>query len=703
MLVTDPRVDMVSFTGIHRDGPCRDGGSGADADEGVPRARWQVRCGGARRRRPRVGRGHGRVQRVHPRRPGLRTDHEAAGAAGPVRRGGAGRCRRPWRPSEPRTRPTSATVCGPVISRPPARPGAVLPRARRAGGRHASSPAAASPTCPTSSPAATGCSPRSSAGLANDARVAREEVFGPVLVVIPHDGDDDAVRLANDSPYGLSGSVDSGDLERAQCRRPAHPHRHPRGQRRGVVRARRAVRWLQAVGHRPRDGGRRVRGVPRDQGDGRACRWWPMTSLRLGFVGLGQIGQPMALRARSPRRAGSPSTTSPRLRSPSWSRPGRSGATDVAELAPRADVLCVMVRDDDQVRGSRRCGSSGRLLAGVVVRGPLDGRADDPGRARRGRRGVRRLGGRRPGERGTGRGGRGPAGDHGRGRGRGVERCREPSGCWATCVVHAGPVGAGTRLKLARNLVHFVSFTAVTEAQRLAAASGLDLRALGEVVRHTDAITGGPGAIMHRDHGAAARTRRLLVRRPRRPCGPSGRRTSTSRSTWPTSLGVDVPLARLALEHGSGPGWDWKELIRDDSSTDCPDRRRRGLEKMEQVYGFEMSDGDGDFFGYTADHLFADIWNRPGLSDRDRRLLLIGMLATHGAQDVLGLQVAGGVLLGRPRRRDAARDRRLRQPLRRLAGRRPAQLVGRGDDREGPLSVLSAAGRWRSRRPRSGR
>ncbi len=54
------------------------------------------------------------------------------------------------------------------------------------------------------------------AGLSNDSRVAREEIFGPVLVVIAHDGDDDAVRIANDSPYGLSGSVDSGDLERAR-------------------------------------------------------------------------------------------------------------------------------------------------------------------------------------------------------------------------------------------------------------------------------------------------------------------------------------------------------------------------------------------------------------------------------------------------------------------------------------------------------
>jgi aldehyde dehydrogenase (NAD+) len=55
------------------------------------------------------------------------------------------------------------------------------------------------------------------AGLDNSSRLAQEEIFGPVLVVMPHDGDDDAVRIANDSPYGLSGSVDSGSLERAKA------------------------------------------------------------------------------------------------------------------------------------------------------------------------------------------------------------------------------------------------------------------------------------------------------------------------------------------------------------------------------------------------------------------------------------------------------------------------------------------------------
>ncbi len=52
-------------------------------------------------------------------------------------------------------------------------------------------------------------------GLTNDARVAREEVFGPVLTVLAHDGDDDALRIANDSPYGLSGTVFGGDPQRA--------------------------------------------------------------------------------------------------------------------------------------------------------------------------------------------------------------------------------------------------------------------------------------------------------------------------------------------------------------------------------------------------------------------------------------------------------------------------------------------------------
>jgi aldehyde dehydrogenase (NAD+) len=47
----------------------------------------------------------------------------------------------------------------------------------------------------------------------NAMTIAREEIFGPVLAVIPFDGEEEAIRIANDSPYGLAGNVMSGSLE----------------------------------------------------------------------------------------------------------------------------------------------------------------------------------------------------------------------------------------------------------------------------------------------------------------------------------------------------------------------------------------------------------------------------------------------------------------------------------------------------------
>jgi aldehyde dehydrogenase (NAD+) len=54
------------------------------------------------------------------------------------------------------------------------------------------------------------------ADVRNDMMIAREEIFGPVLSMIAYDDEEDAVRIANDSPYGLSGFVTSGDIERAR-------------------------------------------------------------------------------------------------------------------------------------------------------------------------------------------------------------------------------------------------------------------------------------------------------------------------------------------------------------------------------------------------------------------------------------------------------------------------------------------------------
>jgi 4-carboxymuconolactone decarboxylase len=70
------------------------------------------------------------------------------------------------------------------------------------------------------------------------------------------------------------------------------------------------------------------------------------------------------------------------------------------------------------------------------------------------------------------------------------------------------------------------------------------------------------------------------------------------------------------------------------------EKRQLGLETMAQVYGWgEVVDGSGDFFGYTVEHLFAEIWTRDGLSFRDRRLILLGLVVGLGLDDVLGLQL----------------------------------------------------------------
>ncbi|MEE2032135.1 carboxymuconolactone decarboxylase family protein [Rhodococcus chondri] len=73
------------------------------------------------------------------------------------------------------------------------------------------------------------------------------------------------------------------------------------------------------------------------------------------------------------------------------------------------------------------------------------------------------------------------------------------------------------------------------------------------------------------------------------------------------------------------------------------DKRQRGLDMMSKVYGWDMQDGPGAHFAVTADHLFADIWSRPGLSIRDRRLLLLGALTAQGLTDVAEIQIGAAL------------------------------------------------------------
>jgi 4-carboxymuconolactone decarboxylase len=74
-----------------------------------------------------------------------------------------------------------------------------------------------------------------------------------------------------------------------------------------------------------------------------------------------------------------------------------------------------------------------------------------------------------------------------------------------------------------------------------------------------------------------------------------------------------------------------------------PKRRKRGLKWFNEVYGGVVPVPQGelfdDFVTNVMDNLFADVWSRPGLSVRDRRLVIMGVLAALGEGDTLGIQV----------------------------------------------------------------
>lgn len=258
---------------------------------------------------------------------------------------------------------------------------------------------------------------------------------------------------------------------------------------------------------------------------------------RVGFVGLGNIGKPMALRLAA--ADGIELSVYDVLPEPvaELEAAGARAATSVGELD--ADVVCVMVRDDDQVREvAVAVGSSAVLVihSTVAPATPADLEAQ----------GLRVLDAPVSG---------GPMGAADGtlailvgGDEEAFTVARPALEAMGSRVVHAGAIGAGTRMKLARNLIHFVAFTAVTEAQRLAEAAGLDLVELGAVVRHTDAITGGPGAIMHRDstaplekddfwYGVFDHVRAI------------GEKDLSFAIELAETLDIDVPLARLAREH----------------------------------------------------------------------------------------------------------------------------------------------------------
>jgi 3-hydroxyisobutyrate dehydrogenase-like beta-hydroxyacid dehydrogenase len=128
------------------------------------------------------------------------------------------------------------------------------------------------------------------------------------------------------------------------------------------------------------------------------------------------------------------------------------------------------------------------------------------------------------------------------------ELVREPFSQWASLIVHAGEPGAGTRMKLARNMLHFISFTAAGEALKLADAAGISLQDLGNVVRHSDKQSGGAGMVMFRDDAKPLSADHFLYQ-PFLHTRALGEKDLRLALALGEALGVDLPLAEVALEN----------------------------------------------------------------------------------------------------------------------------------------------------------
>ncbi len=219
----------------------------------------------------------------------------------------------------------------------------------------------------------------------------------------------------------------------------------------------------------------------------------------VGFIGLGNIGAPMAKRLRAFPGGLVVCDALPAAVEPFVAK-GATAAANGAEVAALASVICVMVQNEAQVRSVLE-GPDGILATAlpgtvVAVHSTISAEgavalAELAASAKVDLVDAPVSGGAIGAHEGTLAVMVGGADDA-------VARCAQVFDHFGGLVAHMGPVGAGTRTKIARNLITFASFAVVGEAQRLAEAADLDLGKLGDVVRHSDRITGGPGAIMLR-------------------------------------------------------------------------------------------------------------------------------------------------------------------------------------------------------------
>lgn len=272
------------------------------------------------------------------------------------------------------------------------------------------------------------------------------------------------------------------------------------------------------------------------------------TPAHVGFIGLGNIGKPMARRLTETAGGLTVCDANPDA-TRSFADRGIDVAATAAEVAERSAVISIMVRDDAQVLDVLD-GADGVLRTarpGTVVAVHSTVEADTPARlaALAAEHDVHLVDA--PVSGGAMGAASGTLALMVGGTDEAVALIREPYAPLASLVAHLGPIGAGTRAKLARNLITFASHAAVGEAMALADAAGIDLLLLGEVVRHSDRVTGGPGSIMIRATSTPIDPTDGLydIFRHARGLGEKDLQLALGLGI---DLGVDLPVARLALE-----------------------------------------------------------------------------------------------------------------------------------------------------------
>jgi 3-hydroxyisobutyrate dehydrogenase-like beta-hydroxyacid dehydrogenase len=267
-------------------------------------------------------------------------------------------------------------------------------------------------------------------------------------------------------------------------------------------------------------------------------------NVRLGYIGLGNMGAPMAKRLVDWPGGVTVYDVRAEAMTP-LAEAGAALADSVADVAA-ADIISVTVLDDAQVREVvGELAANARPGTTIAIHSTIsDTTAVELARALK-PQGIHIVDA--PVSGGAGAAEKGELATMVGAEREVYERIKPAFKQWASLVIHAGEPGAGTRMKLARNMLTFTSYAAACEAMKLAEAAGLDLQALGRVVRHTDKLTGGPGAIMVRDDMKDLEPDHFLYQ-PFLHTSGLGEKDLSLALALGEAVSVELPLAEVAFE-----------------------------------------------------------------------------------------------------------------------------------------------------------